>query len=169
MTADHAVRPIIVPRDVNALPWNAGYAETINAGKSRQNEDQACAHEGRINVIVGGRMTHIPYTLFAVFDGHAGAGCAVAASNDLWQIIHAKLENVGPQLLNEGKDTYDTIWPTNRPISTESLVIGALETAFWEADQLIGEEKKMYHMLGGCTVLVALFILGTGKLIKELI
>lgn len=105
-------------------------------------------------------MTHIPYTLFAVFDGHAGAGCAVAASNDLWQIIHAKLENVGPQLLNEGKDTYDTIWPTNRPISTESLVIGALETAFWEADQLIGEEKKMYHMLGGCTVLVALFILG---------
>ena len=51
MTADHAVRPIIVPRDVNALPWNAGYAETINAGKSRQNEDQACVREGRVNVM----------------------------------------------------------------------------------------------------------------------
>ena len=165
MTADHSVRPIIVPRDVNALPWNSGYAETINAGKSRQNEDQACVREGRVNVVVGGRMTHIPYTLFSVFDGHAGAGCAVAASNDLWQVIQAKLESVGPQLLAEGGRD-DSGWPTGRPVSTESLVIGALETAFWEADQLIGEEKKVYHMLGGCTVLVALFILGkqTGRI-----
>jgi hypothetical protein len=51
VTADHSVRPIIVPRDVNALPWNSGYAETINAGKSRQNEDQACVREGRVNVM----------------------------------------------------------------------------------------------------------------------
>ncbi len=48
----------------------------------------------------------------------------------------------------------------NRSISTESLVIGALEAAFWETDQIIGEEKKIYNMTGGCTVLVALFILG---------
>ena len=75
-------------------------------------------------------------------------------------MIHAKLENVGSQLVVEGKDSYDTIWPTNRPISTESLIIGALEAAFWEADHIIGEEKKVYSMPGGCTVLVALFILG---------
>lgn len=37
----------IVSRDVTALPWNAGYAETINAGKSRHNEDQAMARYGR--------------------------------------------------------------------------------------------------------------------------
>ena len=43
------------------------------------------------------------------------------------QVIHAKLENVGAQLVVEGKDSYDTIWPTSRPISTESLIIGALE------------------------------------------
>lgn len=160
VTADHSVRPIIVPRDVNALPWNSGYAETINAGKSRQNEDQACVREGRINVVQAGRITHIPYTLFAVFDGHAGSGCAVAASNDLWQVIQAKLENVGPQLLAGGSTTTDTLWPSTRSISTESLVIGALEAAFWETDQVIGEEKKVYNMTGGCTVLVALFILG---------
>ena len=76
------------------------------------------------------------------------------------QVIHAKLENVGAQLVVEGKDSYDTIWPTSRPISTESLIIGALEAAFWEADHIIGEEKKVYSMPGGCTVLVALFILG---------
>lgn len=55
---------------------------------------------------------------------------------------------------------HDTYICNGRSVSTESLVIGALETAFWEADQLIGEEKKVYHMTGGCTVLVALFILG---------
>jgi len=48
VTADHAVRPIIVPRDVSILPWSAGYAETINAGKSRHNEDQAMARQGSI-------------------------------------------------------------------------------------------------------------------------
>jgi protein phosphatase 1H len=27
VSADHHIRPIIVPRDVNLMPWNAGYAE----------------------------------------------------------------------------------------------------------------------------------------------
>ena len=52
------------------------------------------------------------------------------------------------------------MWTPTKSISEESLVIGALEAAFWETDQQIGEEKKVYSMPGGCTVLVALFILG---------
>ena len=36
----------MVPRDVNILPWFAGYAEAINAGKSLRNEDQAAFHRG---------------------------------------------------------------------------------------------------------------------------
>ena len=27
VSADHITRPILVPRDVSRLPWNAGYAE----------------------------------------------------------------------------------------------------------------------------------------------
>ena len=57
VTADHSVRPIIVPRDVSALPWSAGYAETINAGKSRHNEDQAMARQGSLGVLVGGNQS----------------------------------------------------------------------------------------------------------------
>jgi len=156
VTADHAVRPIIVPRDVSALPWAAGYAETINAGKSRHNEDQAMARQGSIGVLVGGKMEQIPYTVFAVFDGHAGAGCAVTASNDLWGAVQARLESVATQLVGgEGGAKW-----FSRTISAESLVIGALESAFWDTDQKIGEEKKVYNMPGGCTVLMALFILG---------
>jgi len=166
VTADHAVRPIIVPRDVTALPWAAGYAETINAGKSKSNEDQAMARQGTVGVVQGATLVQIPYTMFAIFDGHAGAGCAVTASNDLWQAVVARLESVGPQLLTArqaGQPDTDpdlSMWPQAKTISEESLVIGALEAAFWETDQQIGEEKKVFHMPGGCTVLVALFILG---------
>lgn len=39
-SADHNVRPIIVPRDISVLPLNSGYAECINSGKSEKNEDQ---------------------------------------------------------------------------------------------------------------------------------
>ncbi|XP_071514535.1 protein phosphatase 1H [Panulirus ornatus] len=46
VTADHTIRPIICPRDISRLPWKSGYAETINAGKSKRNEDQAVVHVG---------------------------------------------------------------------------------------------------------------------------
>lgn len=40
-SADHNVRPIIVPRDISIMPWFTGYAECVNSGKSEWNEDQA--------------------------------------------------------------------------------------------------------------------------------
>ncbi|XP_068946454.1 protein phosphatase 1J isoform X2 [Petaurus breviceps papuanus] len=49
---DHAGRVVQSPPDTGRhLPWRTGYAEVINAGKSRHNEDQACCEvvyvEGR--------------------------------------------------------------------------------------------------------------------------
>lgn len=52
VSADHQIRPIIVPRDISRMPWNSGYAETINAGKSQRNEDQACIYRGTLRTIV---------------------------------------------------------------------------------------------------------------------
>lgn len=40
-SADHNVRPILVPRDLNVMPWFTGYAECVNAGKSEWNEDNS--------------------------------------------------------------------------------------------------------------------------------
>ena len=115
----------------------------------------------------------IPYVFFGIFDGHAGSGCAVAAANELHQVIHKKLMGVLLHLLQQARgagtgifsstagDNRPTLmWYPNREISVESMVIGALESAFWEMDQQIGEDKRRYKMLGGCTVLVAVFILG---------
>merc|ERR1711884_580696 len=39
--ANHGVRPVVLPKS-KLIVETIGYAEAINAGKSRYNEDQAC-------------------------------------------------------------------------------------------------------------------------------
>lgn len=162
VTADHSVRPIIVPRDVSVLPWAAGYAETINAGKSRHNEDQAMVRQGNVMVVTGSQITQLNYTMFCMFDGHAGADCAVTAANELWQAIQTRLEHVGPELLSSdssgGGDNF--VGLPVKDITRDSLVVGALEAAFISTDLQIGEDKKMFNMPGGCTVVLSLFMMG---------
>ncbi len=51
-----------------------GYAEVINAGKSRYNEDQATVHSASI---LGVNGIAIPYLYVGLFDGHGGTGAAV--------------------------------------------------------------------------------------------
>lgn len=178
VSADHSIRPIIVPRDVSKLPWKSGYAETINAGKSVRNEDQAVVLIGllrRVNSEQNDNMSgktedpcqSLPYVYFAVFDGHAGAGASVAACNTLHKIIQDKLSDVLDLLLpscsvnNKDKQNRPpNNWFPEKEIPPESLIIGALESAFWDMDLLIEQDRLKYRMIGGCTALVALFILG---------
>ena len=127
---------------------------------------------GNVDDIDTSEHFDIPYVYFGIFDGHAGSGCAVTAANELHQVIHKRLMGVLLHLLqqarggatgilsNSSEKTSTLMWYPNREISIEAMVIGALESAFWEMDQQIGEDKKRYKMLGGCTVLVAVFILG---------
>ena len=366
VTADHSIRPIIVPRDITKIPWNSGYAECINAGKSIRNEDQAAIYRGVLRTVVtqdvigskvadmmplvpshprqvpiNGRNltiaeairmptevpgsaqngsidsetvipadTHslalptsvslpdlngktstpltngdsrdaeandaetkalktldvshllspseplplnnivsspsietitaalertsivsstirssglveesLPWTYFAMFDGHAGPGVAVAASLTLHRIIQDKLQNISDLLiafgLNKKKDVsqsngdksddadnikmedlelvdgidatilnrrkttmngsliinHDQHLPSSntvvlfRPpaekiVTVDSLIIGALESAFWDMDNQIALDKRHFRMPGGCTALVSLFVLG---------
>ena len=175
------MRPIICPRDIQILPWYAGYAEAINAGKSVRNEDQAAFHRGVLRTKdADSRLQftgdwEIPYVYFGIFDGHAGSGCAVTAANELHQVVHKKLMACLNHLVPKAAEAVEvngssngsgpaqaaaSLWYSAKEISVESLVIGALESAFWEMDQSIGEDKKRYKMLGGCTVIISLFILG---------
>lgn len=164
VSADHVIRPIIVPRDVSKIPWNAGYAEAINAGKSLRNEDQAAVYRGAVRRGAHGDGAELPWVYFALFDGHAGSGVAVAASNVLQRVLQDKLMSVMELLVPDGgaqASPEGGFLPFgDRKITADSLVIGALETAFWDMDQQIARDKKHYKMTGGCTVLVALFILG---------
>lgn len=91
MSADHRLRPIIHPS--KPLPYYAGYAECVNAGKSKWNEDQAVYRLGVLtkittNDIMGLKKYTIPYTYYGIFDGHAGVGAALCAANQLHHILH---------------------------------------------------------------------------------
>ncbi|EDW82379.1 uncharacterized protein Dwil_GK25159 [Drosophila willistoni] len=173
-SADHNVRPIIVPRDINLLPWGTGYAECVNSGKSEWNEDQGAFCR---QVLSDPEQKHpdLPYTYFGIFDGHAGYGAALAASHQFHHILHEKLVDCLDLLLprdtNEsgpgGAGENGKLNPTfphpiyfQRRVSKDELIIGALESAFFHMDSLIAQDRDRYRDAGGCTACVSLFIDG---------
>ncbi|XP_041766609.1 protein phosphatase 1H [Anopheles merus] len=167
-SADHNVRPIIVPRDISLLPWSTGYAECVNSGKSKWNEDQAAFHRQVLSH--PSRQYHdLPYTYFGIYDGHAGYGAALAAANQFHYILHEKLVDVIDLLMPrvEGDGGGLALHATlphpslfHKQVSKDELIVGALEAAFADMDAVLAEDRDKYRNAGGCTALVALFILG---------
>ncbi|XP_071306157.1 protein phosphatase 1J isoform X2 [Agelaius tricolor] len=172
---DHTGRAVQSPRDGRRrLPWSTGYAEVINAGKSQHNEDQACcevvfveqrpsprgclsSREGSGELDGGRKGFYFHY--WALFDGHAGSGAAVMASERLHLHICEQLRELveilqdpSPppiclphdtqtgsadpnQMSNEedcGEVPNDAVprFHLEKAVSHESLVIGAIENAF---------------------------------------
>ncbi|TDG39166.1 hypothetical protein AWZ03_014410 [Drosophila navojoa] len=168
-SANHNVRPIIVPRDLNLLPWGTGYAECINSGKSKWNEDQA-AFCRQVLTDPEKKYPDLPYTYFGIFDGHAGYGAALAASHQFHDILHEMLVDCSELLLprdqvNDNSKSHEN--PTfphptyfQRRVSRDELIIGALESAFFHMDWLISQDRNYYRDAGGCTACVTLFIDG---------
>lgn len=146
MSADHRLRPIIHPSE--PLPHNSGYAECINAGKSRWNEDQAVYSLGiltKMDQTEEGtkKQISIPYTYYGMFDGHAGVGAALCAANQLHHILHVRLVCFNGRFINGSilqeklVDAQDDIWTDfvkkrNASQSRDLLITGALEAAFKE-------------------------------------
>ncbi|CAL8359141.1 unnamed protein product [Lota lota] len=237
-SADHSARPILILKESKRLPWSTGYAEVINAGKSSLNEDQACcevltvkpkppASAGANRTPTSRRRSSLPngeglglreslevcegLTLhyWALFDGHAGSGVAVAASRLLHGHIAQHLQEVldilrlpgqppptcmGEEPLNHhhhhhqqqhltptaqrsltraaslrgaagapgpsGTPPPQTRFFTEKKVSHESLVVGAVENAFKDMDVQIEKDKGVYNVSGGCTALVVLYLLG---------
>lgn len=243
VSADHLIRPIILPRDSTRLPWYTGYAECINAGKSPRNEDQAASHQDVLvkkSSILESKLDpsrpvtiddQLPWFYFGMFDGHAGPAVAVTAAAQLHEIIASKLNQISDLLFIlglESKEKYtnnreklknglnnsannngnqekmdseddkvnqadlsdeemdevehlendisaqqDLLLLDNSQLSlphildfykhnitVDSLIKGVLESAFWEMDAIIGQDKQTYQMAGGCTAIISLFILG---------
>lgn len=171
--SDHDSRPIIIPH--RELPFNAGYAEAINAGKTpKKNEDQSVAGMFCLNVRKStdgpdgtGSPTHvaqtkIPYAYFGVFDGHAGCGAALMAVNQLHIHIMEKLQGIRELLAYESDEKLamadELAEAVVSSVTIDSLVIGTLEEVFFEMDEQIRREKVTYRIDGGCTALVALFL-----------
>uniref|UniRef100_A0A8C3A7Z4 Protein phosphatase, Mg2+/Mn2+ dependent, 1H n=1 Tax=Cyclopterus lumpus TaxID=8103 RepID=A0A8C3A7Z4_CYCLU len=179
-SADHIARPILILKESKRLPWSTGYAEVINAGKSTLNEDQACCEVLVVKRRPAGCSTSesLTFHYWAMFDGHAGSGAAVVASRLLHHHIALHLQEVmeivcSPNLLPPtaaslrgaagapgSPSTPPTRFFTEKKVSHESLVVGAIENAFKDMDVQIEKEKAVFNVSGGCTALAVVFLLG---------
>ncbi|NXU26144.1 PPM1M phosphatase, partial [Thalassarche chlororhynchos] len=106
---------------------------------------------------------------WALFDGHGGPEAAIIASNYLHYCIKQKLEEVvggiteaRPPMHLSGRCVCDSDpqFVEEKHIHTEDLVVGALENAFQECDEVIGQEMEATNQTGGCTALAALYFQG---------
>ena len=189
---DHATREILSPINevtMEIMPWNAGYAEVINAGKSDKNEDQSWLFAGVMisgskqlrpsNEYMGAslakREDSIAVVMFGVCDGHAGWGAALYVSKVFAARISERLEAIkhflfrsietGSELIYKTADNvygHDDVIPTEmqETITTENLVTGVLEECFREMDDEIRRSLSTFDITGGCTCLVVLIMLG---------
>uniref|UniRef100_A0A8C5DPD9 Protein phosphatase 1H-like n=1 Tax=Gouania willdenowi TaxID=441366 RepID=A0A8C5DPD9_GOUWI len=176
-STEHASRPVLTLKRGCRLPWGTGYAEVINAGKSMLNEDQASCEKLFVKKPSG--KHRIPIHFWGVFDGHAGSGAAIMASKLLSRLIRDRLgeichlmenpDSAPPICLTKNGSPYEaeskkgvTQEPEDpdKVVSLESLVMGVIETAFKQMDDLIEKEKTSYAISGGCCALAAIQLMG---------
>ncbi|XP_045688511.1 protein phosphatase 1M isoform X2 [Phyllostomus hastatus] len=171
-------RPVRCPARGRELPWNAGYAEIINAEKSEFNEDQAacgklcirrCETEEDQEWVTLCPEEFLTGHYWALFDGHGGPAAAILAANTLHSCLRRQLEAIAEGLVATQPPMHlsghcvcpsDPQFVEEKGIRTEDLVIGALESAFQECDEMIGRELEASGQVGGCTALVAVSLQG---------
>ncbi|XP_030872852.1 protein phosphatase 1J isoform X3 [Leptonychotes weddellii] len=186
---DHAGRAVQSPPDTGRrLPWSTGYAEVINAGKSRHNEDQACCEvvyvEGQRSVSGAPREPSqgqgLCFYYWGLFDGHAGGGAAEMASRFLHRHIREQLKDLVEILQDPSPPPLclpstpgapgssdsshlvgpQSCWSSQKEVTHESLVVGAIENAFQFMDEQMARERRGHQVEGGCCALVVVYLLG---------
>ncbi|XP_004699227.1 protein phosphatase 1J [Echinops telfairi] len=183
---DQAGRAVQSPPDTGRrLPWSTGYAEVINAGKSRHNEDQACCEvvyvEGRRSASGTPKESSqgqgLCFYYWGLFDGHAGGGAADMASRLLHRHIREQLKDLveilqdpcpPPLCLSSSPGASNpshlvgpqSCWSSQKEVTHESLVVGAIENAFQLMDEQMARERRGHQVEGGCCALVVLYLLG---------
>ncbi|NWI62134.1 PPM1M phosphatase, partial [Todus mexicanus] len=159
---------------------SAHASRVINAEKSEFNEDQAASCQISIRKREPGleedeewlilcSTQFLTGSYWALFDGHGGPDAAIIASNYLHYCIKQKLEEVvggiteaRPPMHLSGRCVCDSDpqFVEEKHIHAEDLVVGALENAFQECDEVIGQEMEATNQTGGCTALAALYFQG---------
>uniref|UniRef100_A0A0M3HVW8 PPM-type phosphatase domain-containing protein n=1 Tax=Ascaris lumbricoides TaxID=6252 RepID=A0A0M3HVW8_ASCLU len=148
-----------------------------NFPRRHSDEDLITLPERRLSMDDGPAMERAEAAFFAILDGHAGSGAAIMAANCLHEHVRARLSQVLETAIH--LDRQETLFggycrspsahalvgaynpqSSNRSITCDSLVIGAMEAAFVDMDEQIAEEKQLWKIPGGCAAIAALFFLG---------
>ncbi|XP_020857555.1 protein phosphatase 1J isoform X2 [Phascolarctos cinereus] len=171
---DHAGRVVQSPPDTGRrLPWRTGYAEVINAGKSRHNEDQACCEvvyvESR-QARMGGPGKSISdqgnqglyFHYWGLFDGHAGGGAAEMASRLLHRHIREQLRGLVEILQDPSPPPLCLPSTTEASVSLELSCPGGSQPCWplQKEDEHMAREQRNQYAVGGCCALVAVYLLG---------
>uniref|UniRef100_A0A8C0K620 Protein phosphatase, Mg2+/Mn2+ dependent 1J n=1 Tax=Canis lupus dingo TaxID=286419 RepID=A0A8C0K620_CANLU len=182
------VRVIPGPGLVSNLMWSLWPGRVINAGKSRHNEDQACCEvvyvEGRRSVSGAPREPSrgqgLCFYYWGLFDGHAGGGAAEMASKLLHRHIQEQLKDLVEILQDPSPPPLclpstpgapgssdsshlvgpQSCWSSQKEVTHESLVVGAIENAFQFMDEQMAKERRGHQAEGGCCALVVVYLLG---------
>ncbi|GFO15525.1 protein phosphatase 1h, partial [Plakobranchus ocellatus] len=141
----------------------------INGGKSELNEDEAAVgsfhlpshpnglHDGTRNFDV------LDVQYFGIFDGHAGAGAALMAADQLINHLQEKLVAIQDDLFlrrpRESTASHLSENPSTININIDLLVTGALENAFCDFDEHIARERNLFNITGGCAAIVVLVMM----------
>lgn len=170
LSRDFRERPVVTSNKPNLIPLGAGYAECINGGKSEMNEDEAAVGtfhlpphpNGLLDVSRNLDMIDVQY--FGIFDGHAGPGAALMAADQLINHLQEKLVGIQDDLFIRlpRESTATKVQALNSKMITiniDTLVTGALESAFCDFDEHIAREKNMFNISGGCAAVVVLVMM----------
>nr|XP_005898188.2 PREDICTED: protein phosphatase 1M [Bos mutus] len=168
------------PANAPCQPTAQDSSRIINAEKSEFNEDQAacgklCIRRCEFGVEEDQEWQTLCSEEFltghywALFDGHGGPAAAILAANTLHSCLRRQLEAVVEGMVATQPPMHlsgccvcpsDPQFVEEKGIRTEDLVIGALESAFQECDEVIGRELEASGQVGGCTALVAVSLKG---------
>ncbi|TKC46921.1 hypothetical protein EI555_012000 [Monodon monoceros] len=173
---------------VSNLMWSLWPDRVINSGKSRHNEDQACCEvvyvEGRRSVSgvprEPSRGQGLCFYYWGLFDGHAGGRAAEMASRLLHRHIREQLKDLVEILQDPSPPPLclpstpgapgssdsshlvgpQSCWSSQKEVTHESLVVGAIENAFQFMDEQMARERRGHQVEGGCCALVVVYLLG---------
>uniref|UniRef100_A0A673VJ91 Protein phosphatase, Mg2+/Mn2+ dependent 1J n=1 Tax=Suricata suricatta TaxID=37032 RepID=A0A673VJ91_SURSU len=117
---------------------------------------------------------------WGLFDGHAGGGAAEMASRLLHRHIREQLKDLVEILQDPSPPPLclpstpgapgssdpshlvgpQSCWSSQKEVTHESLVVGAIENAFQFMDEQMARERHGHQVEGGCCALVVVYLLG---------
>uniref|UniRef100_A0A914SCU4 PPM-type phosphatase domain-containing protein n=1 Tax=Parascaris equorum TaxID=6256 RepID=A0A914SCU4_PAREQ len=181
ISADQTARPVLCPKDPSRMPnedqASARILNLVQQGYEAEQARELDTFERNTSVLSRQSRASSEIRRRSSKTNFPRSGAAIMAANCLHEHVRARLSQVLETAIH--LDRQETLFggycrspsshalvgvynaqSSNRSITCDSLVIGAMEAAFVDMDEQIAEEKQLWKIPGGCAAIAALFFLG---------
>uniref|UniRef100_A0A3B3C457 Protein phosphatase, Mg2+/Mn2+ dependent, 1J n=1 Tax=Oryzias melastigma TaxID=30732 RepID=A0A3B3C457_ORYME len=178
-STEHASRPVLTLKRGSRLPWKTGYAElhlvfSVSVSTFLSQDGTGIplhfwgvfdGHAGSGAAIMASKLLHhlIKDRLGEIchlLENPSGAPPICLAKNgNPFQAESKKGASQEPEDPDAVCDSSVRFY-MEKVVSLESLIMGVIETAFKQMDDLIEKEKASYAISGGCCALAAIHLMG---------